>query len=245
MTLKTKPRRGAKKHGGPYDHARLEPRRRVLRWMLTNIGFRFLAKVERVEGLEHLPAEGPAILMFNHIAFVDPIVVLGSLPRNVVPLAKVEVYKIPFWGVFPRLWDVITVHREEVDRQALHRALEVLAAGEVILLAPEGTRNPSLQRGKVGVAYLGYRSGAPIIPVAVEGTRGFPTVNPARLRGPGATVRLGRPFRFRLQGGKPDRMSLRKMTDEALYALAAMLPENRRGVYTELEKASTETIEFI
>lgn len=227
-----------------YDHARLEPQRRVLRWLITNVGFRLLVKFERVEGLENLPASGPAILMINHIAFVDPIVVLGCLPRNVVPMAKIEVYRYPVWGVFPWLWQVIPVRRGEVDREALRRALMVLEAGEIVLMAPEGTRSPALRRAREGVAYLGYRTGAPIVPVAVEGTEGFPSICPRRWRQPGVVVRLGHPFRFRRLGERVSRELLRQMTDEAMYVLAAMLPERRRGVYAELTKATKDTLDF-
>jgi len=228
----------------PYDHARLERRRWILRWMIREIGFRILVKLDTVSGLENLPAQGPAILMINHIAFVDPVVVLGCLPRNIVPMAKVEVFRYPVWGVFPKLWEVIPVHRGEMDRAALRTALEVLGAGEVILVAPEGTRSVSLQRGKEGVAFLGYRSGAPIIPVAVEGTQGFPSPDPRRWWKPGARIRLGRPFRYRRQIERPGREQLRRMTDEAMFVLAAMLPDARRGVYSDLSAASQDTIEF-
>lgn len=228
-----------------YDHARLESRRRVLRWMTEHIGFRFLVKVERVEGLENLPTAGPAILMINHIAFVDPIVVLGCLPRNVVPMAKVEVYRYPVWGIFPWLWDVIPVHRGEVDRAALRKALQILAAGEIVLLAPEGTRHRALQQGREGVAFLAARSGSPVVPVAVDGTEGFPSLSPRRWNRAGATVRLGRPFRFRSQARKLNRQDLRSMTDEAMYVLAGMLAEERRGAYADLAKASTATLEFV
>jgi 1-acyl-sn-glycerol-3-phosphate acyltransferase len=228
----------------PYDHARLEGRRRFLRGLLRELGFRFLVRFDGVEGLENLPAAGPAILMINHIAFVDPIVVLGCLPRNIVPMAKVEVYRYPIVGIFPWLWQVIPVHRGEVDRPALRLALQVLEAGETILVAPEGTRGPALQTGKEGVAYLASRSGAPVIPVAVEGTVGFPSLSPARWRRAGAVVRLGRPFRFRRAGGRLGREELRRMTDEAMYVLAAMLPEHRRGVYADLSRASSETLLF-
>lgn len=228
-----------------YDHAALERQRRVLRWMLRQIGFRFLLKVDSVKGLQHFPRRGPAILMINHIAFVDPIVVLGNLPRNIVPLAKVEAYRYPIWGIFPRIWQVIPVHRGEFDRQAIRRALEVLEAGEVLLVAPEGTRGPSLQRGKEGVAFLATRAAVPVIPVAITGTTGFPTLSPKRWRQPGAKVRLGRPFRYRHRGRRPDKIALRKMTDEAMYVLAAMLPEELRGVYHDLSQATDDTIEFI
>jgi 1-acyl-sn-glycerol-3-phosphate acyltransferase len=223
-----------------YDHARHEPVRNVLRWMITNIGFRWLARIDRIEGLENLPPVGPAILMINHIAFIDPIVVLGNLPRNIVPLAKIEVYNYPIWGIFPHLWDVIPVRRGEVDREALMRALTVLKAGEIVLVAPQGTRQPALSQAKEGIAYLGYKSGAPIIPVAIEGTKGFPTISRKRWAEPGAVVTLGKPFRFKPTTGRLPREALRRMTDEAMYRLAAMLPEGRRGYYGDLSKATSE-----
>lgn len=236
---------GADSDRSKYHHEHYQGRRRVLRWLLSHIGFRLLAKLERVEGLENFPETGPAILMMNHIAFIDPIVVLGSLPRNIIPMAKAEVFRYPIWGIFPWIWHVIPVRRDDIDRRALRMAFEVLEAGEVLLLAPEGTRNPELQRGKEGVAYIGYRSGVPIIPVAVEGTSGFPTVSPKRWREPGGVVRLGKPFRFKQVGQRLSRERLRLMTDEAMYVLARMLPEFRRGVYADFDKASEGTIEFL
>jgi 1-acyl-sn-glycerol-3-phosphate acyltransferase len=89
---------------------------------------------------------------------------------------KIEVYSYPVIGIFPKLWGVIPVRREEFDRRAVQQVLEVLGAGEIVLVAPEGTRSPSLTQGKEGVAFLGHRSGAPIIPVAIDGTVGFPAV---------------------------------------------------------------------
>jgi 1-acyl-sn-glycerol-3-phosphate acyltransferase len=229
-----------------YDHQALEGRRRVLRWLIDNVGWRFLVKIGRVEGLENFPRQGPAVAIYNHIAFVDPVVVLGNLPRNVVPLAKVEAYSYPLIGIIPRLWAVIPVRRGEVDRQALAKARDVLAAGEVILLAPEGTRSPALLEGKEGVALLADRAGAPVVPIAVEGTDEFPTTSLSKWRGPGALIRIGRPFRFRpAPGGKADRQRLRRMTDEAMYVLASLLPEYRRGFYRDLSKASSTTLDFV
>jgi 1-acyl-sn-glycerol-3-phosphate acyltransferase len=231
--------------GEPYNHAELVKPRRVLHWMIRNIGFRILMKYKGIEGLENLPGSGPGIVMINHIAFVDPVVVLGSVPRFIVPMAKVEAFNYPIWGIFPGLWRVVPVSRGELDRKAIRMALEVLAAGEIILVAPEGTRSPRLQKGKEGVAYLAAKSGAPIIPAAIEGTEGFPSIYPFGWRRPGATLRLGRPFRYKPVEGRVDRQRLRLMTDEAMYILAAMLPEVRRGVYSDLTKATTETIDFV
>jgi hypothetical protein len=78
----------------------------------------------------------------------------------------------------------------------------------------------------------------------VEGTEGFPSVSSGRWRQAGATVRLGRPFRFKASEGRPGREALRSMTEEAMYILAALLPERRRGVYSDLSHATTEWIDF-
>jgi 1-acyl-sn-glycerol-3-phosphate acyltransferase len=230
----------------PYDHSRLENRRRFLRFLIRNIGFNLLIKLGDVEGLENVPTQGPGILMINHIAFLDPIVVLHVLPRNIVPLAKVEAYDYPIVGIFPKIWGVIPVRRAEVDRRAIQQALDVLGAGELILMAPEGTRGQQLQEAKEGVAYLASRGKAPVIPVAIEDTYGFPTFRLSRRwKGPGAHVRFGRPFRFIDTGKRASREDLRKMTKEAMYIMAGMLPEQRRGVYADLSQATTETIEWL
>ena len=241
-------RSGLKPRSTGYNHAAHETMRRRLRWVLDRFAWRVLARIDqaRIAGVENLPAAGPAIVMINHIAFVDPIVVMGNLPRNIVPLAKIEAYDLPVWGIFPRLWDVIPVRREELDRRALERALAVLAAGEVILIAPEAHRHPALELAREGVAYLGYKSGAPVIPTMVEDTPGYPTLlGPWNARKPGAYFQMGRPFRFRPVPGRLPRERLRQMTDEAMYRLAALLPERRRGYYSDVSKATTETLELL
>ncbi len=229
-----------------YNHANWEARRRLCRFLLTNIGFTMLVKVDRIVDTENVPAAGPAILMINHINFVDPFVVLNSLPRNIVPMAKVEVYSYPIIGIFPRIYGVIPVQREEIDRRAIQGAMEVLRAGEIILVAPEAHRGPQLRQGKEGVAYLATRANAPIVPVAIDGTIGFPTLPfLSRWRQPGAVVKYGKPFRFKTFNQRAGREMLRQMTDEAMYILSALLPEYRRGVYSDLSKASQQTIEWV
>jgi 1-acyl-sn-glycerol-3-phosphate acyltransferase len=232
----------------PYNHSRWETRRRILRFLVRYIGIPLLVKIDHVEGLENIPANGAGILMINHVAFVDSIFVLHEMPRNIVPMAKVEVYDYPVIGIFPRLWGVIPVRREEVDRQALRGALDVLGAGEIILMAPEGTRTTGsgLQEGKEGISYIATRSSAPIFPTAVVNTAGFPALRgTSRWKGPGAELHFGKPFRFKSELGHPNRQLLRKMTDEAMYVLSAMLPERLRGIYSDLTKATQDTLEWL
>lgn len=229
-----------------YRHSSYWLRRKFLRLLLSTIAFPWLVKIDTVVGLENVPDEGPAILLINHIGFVDPIVVLQVLKRDIVPLAKIEVYELPFVGLFPKIWGVIPIRRDEVDRRAVQRSLAVLRAGEIILVAPEGTRNESLQTGKEGVAYLASRSGAPVIPVALEGTEVFPSFPTSKKWWhSGAHVRFGKPFRYLEDFKRARGDMLRKMTDEAMYVLAKMLPENRRGVYSQIDNATQDTIVFL
>lgn len=229
-----------------YVHARYERRRRFLRFLIRTIGMNFLAKVDRVDGLENIPRSGPTIVMINHIAFVDPVVLVDVYPRNLVPMAKREVYTYPLINIFPKIWWVIPVDREGVDRQALRKAEKVLAAGEVVLIAPEGTRSPALQEGREGAAFLAVRTGAPILPTAVDQTEGFPTLPfTRRWREPGAVIRFGKPFRYKSLPDRPDRYHLRQMMDEAMIVLARLLPESRRGIYADRVDEELHTIEFL
>ena len=229
-----------------YNHAEWETQRNILRWLLRVVGLPLLARVDSVEGVENVPADGGAIIMINHISFVDPFIVANPLPRNLVAMAKVEVYDYPIVGIIPKLWGVIPVRRGEVDRRAVQSALEVLRTGEIILVAPEGTRGPVLRQGLEGVAYLASRSSAPVVPVAVENTEGFPALRfTKRWRQPGGRIRFGRPFRYHADLRRAKAQTLRQMTDEAMYVLAGMLPENRRGFYADLSKATQETFEWL
>ena len=233
-------------HKTGYNHAEWETKRNILRWLLRVVALPLLARVDSVEGLENVPAQGNAIIMINHISFIDPFIVANPLPRNLVAMAKVEVYDYPLVGIIPKLWGVIPVRRGEADRRAVQRALEVLRAGEIILVAPEGTRGPALRQGLEGVAYLASRSGAPVVPVAVNNTDGFPALRfTKRWKQTGGQIRYGRPFRYHAHLHRAKAQILRQMTDEAMYVLAAMLPENRRGFYADLNKASQETFEWL
>lgn len=229
-----------------YVHADFSARRRLCRFLLRTIAFTVLVKLEPVHGLENIPAEGPAILIMNHNAFVDPIMLVHAMPRDIVPLAKVEAYDYPVVGIFPRLWGVIPVQRDGVDRHAVQMALEVLRAGEIILVAPEGTRGPALQHPREGAVYLASRSGAPIIPIAIENSEGFPSLPIfPRWRGPRAKITVGQPFRVRPAFRRARSEQLTQMAEETMYVVAGMLPPERRGVYADLSNATQDMIEML
>lgn len=209
------------------------------------LAMRLLLRLE-VDGLERIPARGPVILIFNHITFLDPVILTGLLPRESAAMSKVENFSKPVVGLLLRIFGAFPVERGRVDRRALRRSLEVLERGGVLLIAPEGTRSrvPGLQEGRDGIAYVALQSGVPVIPVGIAGAERFST-NLRNLQRTPVRVRVGRPFRLVPKGPKVRRPELHEMTTEAMYELARVLPPAYRGVYADLSQARQEHLEFL
>jgi 1-acyl-sn-glycerol-3-phosphate acyltransferase len=197
----------------------------------------------QVEGLENVPETGPAILMINHVAFLDPVMLIARVPRRIVPMSKIENLRLPGVNLLIRIWGAINVRRGEVDRAALRRAMEALQAGHLLLMAPEGTRSKSgeLQEPHDGIAYVATRTGALVIPVGIVGT---PDIARNWKQGHRTTVHVtfGRPFYFETAGARVGREALSQMTREAMYQLAAMLPPQQRGRFADLRDATTRLL---
>jgi 1-acyl-sn-glycerol-3-phosphate acyltransferase len=125
----------------------------------------------RIQGVEHLPVEGPVLLVGNHTGFLDGPIVHIVLPRPSAFLVKSELYV----GMLRPALDAlrqIPVRRGTPDRQALRRGLAVLHSGGVLGVFPEGTRGSgALETIQHGVGYLALKSGAPIVPVVCLGTQ--------------------------------------------------------------------------
>jgi 1-acyl-sn-glycerol-3-phosphate acyltransferase len=196
-----------------------------------------------VDGLDNIPATGPAILMINHVAFLDPVMLIACVPRRIVPLSKIENLKLPGVNLLIRLWGAINVKRGEVDRAALRQAIEALKAGHLLLMAPEGTRSKSgeLQEPHDGIAYVATRTGALVIPVGIVGTPDI-AGNWKRFKRTRVRVTFGCPFYFETAGARVGREELSLMTREAMYQLAAMLPAHQRGSFANLRQATTRLL---
>lgn len=222
-------------------------RRRIVRWLLRNLAFKTLVQVE-AEGLEYVPPQGGTILMFNHTGFVDPVAVAALVDReDVVAMSKIENFKDPLLSVFVRTWGAFSVRRGMVDRKALRYAVRLLKKGGSILMSPEGTRVPALRKAHHGVTYVAVKANALLVPVAVEGADYF-LRNLRRLKRTTLRVRFGMPFRFRYRVNAEEehvpRELLEEMTSEAMYQLAALLPDYRRGVYSDLTQMRTDLLDF-
>ena len=215
---------------------------------LSNSVVRILAKILlklEVVGLENVPPEGPLILAITHTNFLDPALAGGVMPRELVIMSKVENFWHPILGIIVRLYGAFPVRRGEVDRQAIRRSLEVLAGGQALLMAPEGTRSGHgrLQKGHDGMTFIALRADAPILPVAITGVEHF-WANLSRLRRTPIKIVIGKVFRFSSGGERAGREIMSKMTEEGMYQLASLLPPERRGVYSDLDSATEEYLAF-
>ena len=120
-----------------------------------------------VEGADRVPADGPVIIAPVHRSFIDFFVASEVTGRKLHYMAKDSLWKNRCWpGILPAV-GAFPVHRESADREALRRAQQVLEAGEVLILFPEGERRagPVVEDLHEGVAFLAARTGATVVPV--------------------------------------------------------------------------------
>jgi 1-acyl-sn-glycerol-3-phosphate acyltransferase len=229
------------RHDGKLYHWR----RAIFRWGIWNIAYRFWIRLH-IEGWTNIPAESPVLLMSNHIAALDPGVLISFYPgRDIVPIAKMETLDRPAMRYFIRHWGAITIHRGEADLKALKAAIDHLAHGDIVLLFAEGTRSKTgLIEGQEGSAYLALKTDAWVVPVAIWGSRGFPKSWLHEFRRTDIYLRFGQPFKFKHEGGKLPREHFRAMTDEAMYQIARLLPAEWRGAYSDLSLATTQFLDF-
>ncbi len=226
---------------------RLAWRRRLLRSLIRTLGFKVLWQVE-VTGADNIPADGPGIIMMNHISMLDPVLCMGAVTnRFVIPMTKIENARHPLIGPFVWWWGSYTVNRGEVDRRALMNSIELLRHGQLILIAPEGTRHPEgLAEAKDGLAFIATRSDAVIIPTGLSGAADWKE-KLFRLQRPHIQVNFGRPFRFKREAsGRIPREQLAAMSHEAMYQLALAIRDERlRGRYRDVSQATTHYLEFV
>ena len=214
-------------------------------YLIIKIGFKILFRVD-AQGLERIPQSGPLIGIANHTGQVEvPLMYLLLHPRPISGWAKVETWDKPFFRWLFNLWDAVPIHRGEADMTALRATLEKLKQGYIFGIAPEGTRNKTgkLLRGHPGVALVAQQSKAPIIPLVHWGGENFIS-NLKHLRRTDLHVRVGNIFTIQTSGERISREQRQQIVDEMMYQLAALLPEEYRGEYADMSKATTKYLKF-
>lgn len=200
---------------------------------------RTLTRTE-VFGLENFPQQGPALIVTNHLGDADIFVGLAFLPVAPDALAKAELFDLPILGKWMDAYGVIWIHRGQPDRRALRAALQVLAEGRMLGLAPEARQSVTggLEEGTEGAAFLAVRAGAargqpiPIVPVVFTGTENAQVYGGwLRLRRNAITMTVGAPFY--LTELADSRQAIAQGTDKIMHELAKLLPVSYQGVYAE------------
>lgn len=208
--------------------------RRGVRSVLRGLVRLVLLVTTRIQakGLENIPRERAALVVFNHLGDVDGLIMLSVAPVSIDFIAKIELYDIPVLGALLEAYGVIWVHRGRPDRRALHAALNGLAEGRLVAVAPEGRESlsGSLEEGTGGAAYIALKADVPILPVTFTGTENLRVYgNLKRFRRTEITATVGRTFR--LERGKYLREAVQEGTQRIMRKLALQLPKGYRGVY--------------
>ncbi|MFE9405650.1 lysophospholipid acyltransferase family protein [Streptomyces sp. NPDC006530] len=212
----------------------------LLRWLFS----------PRVEGVGRVPETGAVILAGNHQSFTDQLLLGATLRRRLTFLAKQEYFTAPGLGgrataALFRALGQIPVDRSGKDaaRAAIDTALQVLAREGVLGIFPEGTRSHDgrLYKGKVGVAAMALRSGAPVVPVAIIGTFEAQPKGRRLPRRVPVVLRFGEPLDFsRYAGMEDERLVLRAVTDEIMYAVQRLSEQEYVDVYAAEARVAWE-----
>jgi len=217
----------------------------ALKWVVIGPWLKLVFR-PKVEGREHVPTDGPAILASNHLSYTDWLFMPLKLPRMVRFVAKSEYFTEPGVKGWLKRTFFSGTGNVPIDREsgsaaegAIISALRVLDTGELFGIYPEGTRSHDgkLYRGRTGVARIALQSGAPVIPVAV--------LNTDKIAPPGKTfgrisrpvIRFGEPLEFsRYEGMENDRFILRAITDEIMYAILQLSSQEYVDMYAKQAK---------
>lgn len=187
-----------------------------------------------VEGRENFPKAGPLLVVINHIGDSDLPVLISVLPSPPDALGKIELYELPILGKMIDWYGVIWLHRGRSDIRALRAALDGFAEGRIIVIAPEGRYSVTgaLEEGNGGAAFLAYKSGAPILPIAITGTENENVYGHLRrFRRARVHVKVGKMFGLTSQAlGRQEAVD--QGTHQIMAELAALLPEKYRGAYS-------------
>jgi 1-acyl-sn-glycerol-3-phosphate acyltransferase len=185
-----------------------------------------------VTGLENVPERGPFIVVNNHLSYIDSPLLGIAVPHMVQPLAAEKYERHLIFRLILEVAGPIFIDRGEVDRVALRQALKVLGNGGPLAIAIEGTRSKTggLIEGKTGAAYFATRANVPLLPVVLYGSEQFFS-NLLRLRRTDVYVAFG-PL-IHLPEGRARSEQLDAHTEHIMLTLAAMLPEQNRGVYAD------------
>jgi 1-acyl-sn-glycerol-3-phosphate acyltransferase len=206
---------------------------KILRYLIR-VFLNLIANFE-LRGKENVPLTGGMIIASNHIGILDIIMVYYGIDRTdlFIPVAE-KWEKIGWIRWLGKQLNFLFIDRYNPDLKTMRKMIALMEEGKCLVIAPEGTRSRagSLIEGKPGVAYLAARSGFPVIPIAITGTEDKNILgNVKRIRKTNITLTGGKPFVIPPLLKTDRDEALKKSMDEIMCRIAALLPEEYRGVY--------------
>ena len=146
---------------------------RFLAWILVSTFYRI-----RATGVEHIPNDGPALLVCNHVSFVDAVVIMGESPRPIRFVMDIGMFRTPLLAWFFKTAGAIGITSAKADPKTFAKANdlidEALKAGELVCIFPEGriTDTGEIHPFKQGAARIVERTPVPVVPMALRGLWG-------------------------------------------------------------------------
>jgi 1-acyl-sn-glycerol-3-phosphate acyltransferase len=198
------------------------------------------AKVE-IHGGERFPGHGPLIIVGNHTGAMEVVMMTLYCPRAPEYLGSIDIPHEPYIGAFIGLYGFIPVHRGAVSLRSMRAALEVLEAGGVLGLFPEGgIWEPAIGQARTGVAWLSYHGGAPVLPIGFGSTRGA-LGRMLRLGRPRLTMRVGELLPpVRIPEGRPRMQVLREAANGIMERIWELVPEEDQEAAMAVEEERFE-----
>jgi 1-acyl-sn-glycerol-3-phosphate acyltransferase len=193
-------------------------------------------KIEKLN-FDRIPPEGGCILAANHLGRLDAVLVYALVSRKDILLTPAEKYsKIAFFRWAAKSLNAIFLDRFNTDFKTIRAVLKRLKHGELMVVAPEGTRSKTemLNEGLPGTAYFAMKTGVPIFPVGITGTEDRLVVAGLRkFRRADVLVRMGEPFYLPHQEDQERDEYLKLASDEIMCQIAALLPQKYHGYYAD------------
>lgn len=190
----------------------------------------------RVTGRDAFPSEGPVLLVSNHLSMLDTVLIASFAPRKVQFLAKASLFSGAIRGWFFRGIGAVPVERASAsDSQlALQAGKDVLDAGSVFVVFPEGSRSHDgrLYRGKSGAAWLALATGATVVPVGVQGTN-RKLRDPRSGRRPRVACHFGDPIDLSDLSDLPGSRGRREATERMMSAIQSLTDQTRTQEFAE------------
>ena len=185
----------------------------------------------RIEGREHIPESGAAIVAANHLSFLDPVIIGVAIRRPLHFMAKEELFRFRPVGWLLRAYQAFPIGRGKGDLQAINKAVSILQEGELVLIFPEGTRGDGNRLGpaKPGIGLVAARSRAPVVPAFHCGTeralpRGAWVPRPHRV-----ILRFGPPLRFEETGAELGHGDFETFSRKIMERIAALNAQSEGG----------------